>query len=301
MDGLAAAGRSDVIIVGAGPGGLTAALYLGRFRRPPLVIDGGQSRARWIPVAHNIPGFTEGIAGTQLLAQLGAQARRYGARFLAGSVSGISREAGAFSLTLGQRTLKSQFVILATGVKDQFPCLPGVEEAVLRSVVRFCPICDGFEATGRRIAVIGNGERGIHEAQFLLQSYSSEVSYLHFDDLNTACRQQLARLGIAVRRINPGELHVEGGALRVNSAAGACAAFDVIYSALGCVPQQQLAAALGAARDAGGALIVNAHQQTSVDGLYAAGDIVRGLDQVVVAAAEAAIAATDIHNRLRTS
>ena len=89
--------------------------------------------------------------------------------------------------------------------------------------------------------------------------------------------------------------------LRLRLSDGTAVAFDVFYSALGCVPQNLLAVTLGAARDKDNALIVTGHQMTSVEGLYAAGDIVRGLNQVVVAAAEAAIAATDIHNRLRHS
>ena len=274
-------------------------MYLGRFHRAPLVIDGGASRARWIPSSHNIPGFTAGVSGTELLSDLRRQAARYGAEFLAATVSAMSWQKKAFTLSFGRQLHTARFVLLATGVKDTFPAIPGVEEAVLRSVMRFCPICDGFEASGKRIAVIGNGERGRQEAQFMFQTYSKHVSYLNLGKRDRKRRAALERLGLSVREIRLDELRIERDALSLNPRRGSRQKYDVSYSALGCEPQHQLAENVGAARDAKGMLIVNAHQQTTVDRLYAAGDIVRGLNQVVVGAAEAAIAATDIHNRLR--
>jgi thioredoxin reductase (NADPH) len=97
------------------------------------------------------------------------------------------------------------------------------------------------------------------------------------------------------------QLKIKQEALVLELPQGDARVFDVFYGALGCTPRIDLAAALGADRDDSNALHVNAHQETSVDGLYAAGDVVRGLNQVVIAAAEAALAATDIHNRLRAS
>lgn len=291
---------SNVVIVGAGPAGLAAAMYLGRFHRKPLVVDAGGSRALWIPASHNIPGFTQGISGPKLLSRLRAQAARYGAEFRQGTVSGISRRDKNFALTVRGRTLTTRFVILATGVKDRFPQLAGVAEAALRSVLRFCPICDGFEATGKRIAVIGNGELGEHEAKFLFQTYSRNVSYLNLGEANCARDAALEAGGIIVRNVRLDELQIKREALSLTSRGGPAEKYDVFYSALGCVPQHQLATSLGAVCDKTMALTVNKHQQTSVNGLYAAGDIVRGLNQVVVAVAEGAIAATDIHNRLRS-
>lgn len=289
--------QSQVTVVGAGPGGLTAAMYLGRFNRPTLVVDGGDSRARWIPTSHNIPGFTRGIGGPKLLSQLKVQAEQYGARVLPGTVSTISKHADGFNLTVGSRSILSTFIVLATGVRDQLPAVPGAEQALSRSLLRLCPICDGFEATGKSIAIIGRHQAGEREAKFLYHTYSKDVSYLALDGCDPDTTSRLEALGIPVLEIRPDELRLDGQAVTVK-VKGRTRNFEVLYSALGRDPQHQLAKNLGAALDPAGALLVDRHQQTSVDGLYAAGDVVRGIDQVVVAAAEAAIAATDIHNRL---
>lgn len=287
----------DVLIIGGGPAGLIAATYLGRFLRPSVVIDSASSRARWIPTSHNIPGFAQGVGGTELLADLRTQATKYGTQIRRDEVRSLSREGDAFAVGLTDEILRSRFVVLATGVKDLLPALPGVVDALLRSVLRICPICDGFEAAARNIAVIGNGAHGEREAEFL-RTYSDRVTYL---DIGTSPRRRehLERGGIHTIETRLDDLEIAEDHLQLRLADGGVRTFDVVYSALGCAPQLDLAADLGARRDEANALIVNAHQQTSVDGLYAAGDVVRGLNQVVVACADAAIAATDIHNRLR--
>jgi thioredoxin reductase (NADPH) len=286
----------DAIIIGAGPAGLTAATYLGRYRRRCLVLEDGKSRARWIPSSHNIPGFAAGIGGEALLASLRDQAGRYGACIRRARVTRISIEDGTFVLTCDAAPpLRARFVLLATGVRDHLPELAGAPEAVMRSVLRFCPICDAYEAIDRRIAVIGNGPLGEREADFL-RTYSEDVTLL---DLGGRAAGTAAASGKRIR-IALSDLTIETDRILVRAgAAGALQAFDVMYLALGCSPQHALAKELTAACDAQGALLVNAHQETSVARLYAAGDVVRGLNQVIVAAAEAAIAATDIHNKLR--
>src|SRR5579859_7773553 len=129
----------DAVIIGAGPAGLTAASYLGRFHRKPVVIDGGASRARWIPESHNIPGFPRGIGGSVLLAEMREQAVRYGAVIRPGNVDTIERLDGGFRVQFGRDSCVGRFVLLATGVQDHLPQLAGAEEAVLRSLMRICP------------------------------------------------------------------------------------------------------------------------------------------------------------------
>ena len=289
----------DALIIGAGPAGLTAASYLGRFHRKPVVIDGGASRARWIPESHNIPGFPLGIGGAELLGQLRAQAVRYGADIRPGQVDTLTRFESGFRVRIGTETLLSRYILLATGVRDHLPDLEGAEEAVLRSLLRVCPICDAFEATGKRIAVIGSGEHGDREAQFL-RTYSDRITLIHIGgprDPTSDRHLQEAQIRIIPSRLS--DLEIGNSRLSLRTRGGELEFFDVFYAALGCTPLNQLAATLGAELDENGALRVNPHQQTSVPGLYAAGDTVRGLNQVVVAAAEAAVAATDIHNKLR--
>jgi thioredoxin reductase (NADPH) len=290
----------DAVIIGAGPAGLTAASYLGRFHRTAVVIDGGASRARWIPESHNIPGFPRGIGGDALLGELREQAARYGAGLRPGQVDTIERSESGFRVHVGGESILARTVLLATGVQDQLPELAGAEQAVLRSLLRICPICDAFEATGKRIAVIGSGEHGDREARFL-RTYSNRVTLIHVGAERTpAANHILAKAGVDLIESQIQELEIETDRLVLRSRQG-LRDFDVFYSALGCTPRSQLVAQLGANLDESGALRVDAHQQTSISGIYAAGDNVRGLNQVVVAAAEAAIAATNIHNQLRTA
>jgi thioredoxin reductase (NADPH) len=291
----------DAIVIGAGPAGLTAATYLGRFRRRCLVLEGGESRARWIPKSHNIPGFPSGKSGTELLSDLRKQALEYGATIQHGHVTSLARGDGCFEVTLGGEICRSRYIVLATGVKDHLPDLRGAPEAVLRSVLRFCPICDAFEAIDKRIAVISDGAAGEREAAFLT-TYSSHVTLLHIGETATSpLSGRLQATGIELVQTAVHNLVVEKDRVTLRTTAGTSRQFDVVYVALGCTAQNSLACTLGCGCEDDGRLRVNLHRETSVPGLYAIGDVVRGLNQVVVAAAEGAIAATDIHNKLRDS
>jgi thioredoxin reductase (NADPH) len=287
----------DAIVVGAGPAGLTAASYLGRFRRRVLVLDGGRPRAAWIPTSHNTPGFPDGVGGPELLSRLRDQAERYGARIEAGRAGALSSGKGVFEVAFDGKAARAPFVLMATGVVDIKPALAGIEEAILKSVVRVCPICDAYEAIDKAIAVIGDGALGVREALFL-RTYSPRVTLLHTGDSELGGEGEgLARAGVEVLRIAVSDITL--GDVELTVAGARPRTFDHLYLALGCELESRLAIAWGARHDGVGKLIVDAHQQTSIDGLYAAGDVVLGLNQIAVAAAEAAIAATDIHNRLR--
>jgi thioredoxin reductase (NADPH) len=292
----------DAAIIGGGPAGLTAAIYLGRFRRQVLVVDGGNSRAWRIPVSHNHPGFPGGIPGPELIDRIRAQAAEYGAAFEDADVSALAREAnGAFALSTGNATILAKFVLLATGVVDIDPELPGVERAIERGLLRICPICDGYEAIGKSIGVIGGGSHAAREALFL-RTYSDDVTLIHIREaaaLSADDRQDLRACGVELIESSIGRVTIAKDAIEALDLGGTEHRFEVIYSALGSISQSQLARELGVISDQAGCLRVNDHQETSVDGLYAAGDLVRGLNQISVAQAEGAIAATDIHNRLR--
>jgi thioredoxin reductase (NADPH) len=289
----------DVIIVGGGAAGLTAASYLGRFRRPCLVLDAGESRARWIPESHNMPGFPQGVAGAVLLEKFRAQALQYGARIEPTPVLDILDIPGSFWIRTERSVFLSRYVVLATGVKDQLPDIAGIADAVDRGILRICPVCDGYEAIGKRIAVIGDGARAEREADFL-RTFSDRVTYVHVGATPDLERKQfLAASNIECIEVALSSLVFGQDALYVRTESGEERAFDTCYASFGCLIRNNLALKLGARCDDSGALIVDAHQQTSVDGLYAAGDMVRGLNQLIVAAAEAAVAATALHNRLR--
>lgn len=289
----------EVLIVGAGPSGLTAATYLARFRRRVLVADGGAPRACWIPVSHNMPGFPQGITGDAILKRMTEQAVEYGAVIEAGRVESLTKDVGGFIVRLNGRELRVRAVLLATGVMDHHPDLPGVERAIERSLVRICPICDGYEAIDKAVAVIGQDDKGLREAAFL-RTYSDRVTLIHIGPPEAlAATDELDRLGIELIRAPIDNVRLEGDRVTALSWGGAFRTFDLVYSALGTSPNTALAEALDARTGEDGRLFVDARQQTSIEGLYAAGDVVRGLNQIAVASAEAAVAATAIHNALR--
>jgi thioredoxin reductase (NADPH) len=288
----------DCLIVGAGPAGLTAAVYLARFRRHVLLADAGQSRARWIPVSQNTPGFPGGIHGETLLGELREQAARFGVQARPCKVTGLEREGDHFVATFGNERIATAKVILATGVVDGLPPIDDVEAAIKAGIVRLCAICDGLETDGRRVAVYGPPESAVGHARFM-RTFCTDVTAISTrDPFPDACAADLDALGIA--RIDDVEaLAWDGGkAVRVRRGGGDEVAFDAFYPVLGAAAQSQLALDLGADCSDNGDLVVDDHQRTTVPGLYAIGDVVSALNQISVGVGHAAIAATDIHNSL---
>ena len=290
----------DAVIVGAGPAGLTAASYLGRFRRRALVLDGGRPRASWIPTSHNTPGFPGGVGGVELLDRLRDQALRYGAQVRQGEADELKRTAEGFEVGLGGEKVGGRFVVMATGVVDKKPPLAGIDEAILRSLVRICPICDAYEAIDQTIAVLGDSDLGAREALFLAD-YAKRVTLLSLTERSALGDvSALEARGVEILAVSLPDLSLEPRSIVLAGGKDSRSRqFDYLYLALGGETESRLAVKWGANHDDQGMLIVDDHQQTSVDGLYAVGDVVRGLNQMAVAFGEAAVAATDIHNRLR--
>jgi thioredoxin reductase (NADPH) len=291
----------DCLVVGAGPAGLTAALYLRRFHRRILLVDNGDSRALRIPLSRNYPGFPDGITGRDILDRLRAQLSRAGGEVVPATARSVSRHGDGFMATLGDGAVRCRTLLMATGVCDNEPVLPGIDAVREAGLLRQCPICDGFDHTGMRIGVIGRGEHGVRETLFI-RDFSDAVSFIALrgaDDLDAECAQRLGMQGVrcivggvrAIACAKPGgvRLVTDDGEER----------FDVVYAALGTRPRAHLAGELGAKLDERGNIVVDSHCATDVPGLYAAGDVVSALDQMAVATGHAAIAATSIHNRLR--
>lgn len=283
----------DCLVVGGGPAGLTSALYLARFRRKVLVIDAGDSRAAAIPRTHNHPGFIDGISGEALLHALRTQAQGYGGQIARGTVQSVERREVGFvaKTTLGK--VRASRLIVATGIKDTSPEIEGSDPAAIHEVVRFCPVCDGFEAVDRKIAVYGPSQHAIEKARFL-RVYSRHVHIIPRTSDNGEGHDE----AISRSHVPPCRFVVTPDGVAVTLVDGNTLKFDVLYPAMGCEVHSGLAAALGARVTGPGLLVVNDKQETTVAGIYAAGDVVSDLHQLVVAEAHAAIAATAIHNGL---
>lgn len=291
----------DCIIVGAGPAGLTAAIYLARFHLRIRLFDNGSSRAALIPRTNNHAGYPEGIPGVQLLQLMRHQAERFGAVREDAQVDAIVPEEDGFTVRIGDRRISARTVLLATGVVNNRPDMPkdAHDAALAKGLIRYCPICDGYEATDKNIGVIGTGDHGMREALFL-RGFSKRVTLIApgaAHDLDEACRATLAEAGIEHLDGPCTPITVHGDTIRVAISEGQ-RAFDTIYPALGSVIRSELAVAAGARASEDGCLEVDSHQRTSVPGLFAAGDVVKGLDQISHAMGEAGVAATTIRNLL---
>lgn len=292
----------DCLIVGAGPAGLTAGIYLARFRRRIAIVDANASRALWIPMSHNHAGFPEGIHGRDLLDRMAQQAGRYGASVTTGSIISLERrDDGLFVARTVDHEYVCRTVLLATGVVDRAPDLPNLYDAVQRGLIRYCAICDGLEASGRDVAVLGDGVGGLAEALFL-RTYARHLTLLSIGapiEPNASQRQRITVADVRVVETPVVEVRLEDDRVVATTRDGASYPFETMYAALGTIARSDLAGQVGAALDERACIVVDAHQHSSVDGLYSAGDVVSALDQISVAMGHAAIAATAIHNRLR--
>jgi thioredoxin reductase (NADPH) len=291
----------DCLIVGGGPAGLTAAIYLARFHLSLKVLDAGDSRAAQIPCTHNHAGFPEGISGEDLLARMKEQAQLYGAAIETGRVTRIDRDDGAFCVEWGSGPVRTRTVLLATGVRNRRPSMDeAVHDAALaRGLIRYCPICDGYEVTDKRVGVIGDDSHGVAEAAFL-RGYTADVTLIAPDmahDLVEADQTRLRGLGIRTIDGPCRTISTEGEQIMVETPGGRFA-FDSLYPALGSDVRNELACQLGAALNDTGCILIDGHQRTNVPGLYAAGDVVIGLDQISHAMGEGGVAATTIRNDL---
>ncbi len=292
----------DCLIVGGGPGGLTAALYLARFRRRCLVVDAGCSRAGLIPRSRNYPGFPPGISGNDLLERLRQQADEYGAQIEHGTVESIELHPLGFAVTWNARRCIARQLIIATGIEDTLPQMDDARQAIAAGHLRLCAICDGFEVSGDSVAVYGEAECAIGHAAFL-RTFSDRVSVIAPGA--TAADEQAIQLAahydIRLICAEVQRLHSLDDGIEVLTVGGETHRFDILYPCLGARFRSEVAQRLGIACDEDGALRVDHQQQTSQPGLYAVGDVVAGLKQISVAIGQAAQAATAIHNSLEAN
>jgi thioredoxin reductase (NADPH) len=292
---------SDCLIVGGGPAGLTAAIYLARFHLRVRLVDAGKSRAALIACTHNHAGFPDGIAGDELLERMRRQALMAGAEIRSGTVNGLSAEGRGLRIETDTDMLRARTVLLATGVTNRGLALdPDLHQAALAAGrLRYCPVCDGYEVTDRTVAVIGTGEHGVKEALFV-RSFTTRVTLISNEaahQLAIEQRRELDAAGIEILDGPPTQFELEPEGLSLSIADGR-RTFDSVYPALGSDVHSDLAQSLGAAVTEEGCIKVDAHQRTNRPRLYAAGDVVIGLDQISHAMGQAGVAATTIRNDL---
>jgi len=293
----------DCLVIGAGPAGLTAAIYLARFHMDILVVDSGKGRAVTIPCTRNHAGYPDGISGAELIARTKEQAQRYGAKIIDGTVTRLERneESGIFEAEWGSGPVHAKAVLLATGVTNRRPPMDEAlhDEALARGQIRYCPICDGFEVTDKKVGVIGSGRHGVAEALFL-RGYTADVTLIAPDKaMNVSAVERSALEDAGIETVDgPAEaVAVMSDSITVDTAEGHFT-FDSVYPALGSDVHCQLAEMVGARLSQDGCVGVDAHMRTSVEGVYAAGDLVIGLDQISNAMGQGGVAATTIRNDL---
>jgi thioredoxin reductase (NADPH) len=255
-------------------------------------------------MTHNVLGFSRGIRGPNLLNVLREQADQYGARRISGQIDSLQRQADGSLVGLWQEgQVSAAKVLIATGGLDVEPQIKDVEKLVEAGIIRHCPICDAYEATGKRIALVAYGKCRTKEA-LLLRGYTSDLTVLTLGNAAEISPHDRAILEAAGIRLI---LHPMERLTRERDKIAAWSSkepnplyFDAIYSALGMHLRSELAVSAGAEIDDEGAVLTDRHQQTTVPGLYAAGDVdvVHGLSQVSVAAGQAAIASTAINGGL---
>lgn len=253
-----------------------------------------------IPRTHNFPGFPDGVSGEELLDRMREQVAGYGAVLRQATAETLSATPDGFAVTVDGSDLGARRVILTTGVQDKGTAIPDVRAATLNGSVRWCPVCDGYEVIDQKIALLAHAANGPSHARFL-RTYTRELTLFAspLEAVGDAAREQLARDGVElvstpVRDVLP----MPDGRVAVRQANGDERIFDTLYPLLGHEPRSELALRMGAQCDESGDLLVDGHQQTSIAGLYAAGDLVRALNQMTVGVAHAATAATAVHNAL---
>jgi thioredoxin reductase (NADPH) len=300
----------QVIIIGSGPAGLTAALYAARANLSPLVIEGVEAGGQLMltTMVENWPGFRDGIMGPDLMAEMRAQALRFGAEIVQGDVSAVDVSARPFTLTVSGKTYKAEALILATGASAKWLDL-GVDKQLSGRGVSTCATCDGFFFKGRRVAVIGGGDTAIEEAIYLAK-LASHVTVIHRRDTLRASKvmQDKAMSTANITFVwntevtdikDPSKGEVTCLVLK-NNQTGTTSELPVdgVFIAIGHTPNTGLVQGQLELEDNG---YIKTHDgsRTSVAGVFAAGDVQDHIyRQAVTAAGSGCMAAIDAERYL---
>jgi len=289
----------DVAIIGGGAAGLSAALVLGRARRDVVVIDNHQPRNA--PAAH-MQGFMsrDGMAPAELLEIGRAEVTSYGVELRAGTVTGITRSpSGLFDVLLDSGdAIVARHVLITTGLRDELPDIEGVAERWGRDLLH-CPYCHGHEVRDRALGVLGGTPGAVQHALLIRQWSDQVVFFAHTTDLTDAEREQLIACAIGIVEGKVERLVVENDRLAgVALADGGYVARDVVFVRPVLVARTGFVAGLGGQTDAAGWPIVDTTGQTTVPGVWAAGNAANPRAQVITAAGEGSASAIAINNAL---
>lgn len=285
---------SDVIILGSGPAGISAALYTARANLKTLILSHRGSALKKAGRIENYYGFREPVSGEDLLQNGLFQAERIGARFVWGEAVGASWDGKEFTVLMESGKYQAPFLILATGLTRQTPRIPGISEFEGRGV-SYCAVCDAFFFRGKPVAVLGGGAYALHEAETLCPLVSkvtvltdgAEPSVPFPENLEVRTEKIIRLLGDRTLR---GILLENGDKLET---AG-------LFVALGTAGGTDLARKLGA-ETRENAVVTDSDRRTSIPGLYAAGDCTGGLAQISKAVADGALAGTAVVRAFRSA
>jgi thioredoxin reductase len=317
----------EVAVIGGGPAGLTAALWLGRYLHRVVVVDSGDPRNWETRGINGFPGHP-GITPAELRGRTRDECRDSGVELIDGFVGRVRRAGEAFTIEFDPmpatkaradqrgsgaprapsdnaprpetRTLRADRLLLAFGLRDEWPKVPGLRQ-VYGSAAHVCPDCDGLDTRGKKVVVIASGRKAAGMA-LNLTTWTSDIVIctngrppdLDDDQCGKLDALNIPVLSAKIERVVPQDdriyaLELEGG-MHLDC--------DHIFFALSQRPADDLGSQLGCERDEGGHIVVDPHQHTSVYGVWAAGDIVPGPQLAIVAAAEGAVAALSIHKSL---
>ncbi|MGQ0744711.1 MAG: thioredoxin-disulfide reductase [Acidimicrobiales bacterium] len=307
----------DVIIVGSGPAGLTAAIYTARANLSPLVIEGEPSSTSDQPggqlmlttEVENFPGFVNGIMGPELMGNFRGQAQRFGAEFITERVTRVDLSSRPFGVWVGDAEYRAKAVIVSTGAKSRMLNLDN-EISLIGRGVSTCATCDGFFFQGRDIAVVGGGDSALEEAQFLTK-FASSVSVIHRRDSLRASKimQDRALSNPKIRFVwNSVVSQLLGtdqllGARLTNVISGVESTLDVsgLFIAIGHVPNTSLFVGQ-LDTDAAGYLVTGEGTTTNIPGVFAAGDVADHVyRQAITAAGTGCMAAIDLERWLEAN
>ena len=287
----------DCIIIGAGPGGLQAAIYLGRFNRSVLLIDRGGGRTAH---AKSIENFLtqKAISGRELV-ELGLQqAKSFNVRIEHGLVTSMAKKVH-FRITANDRVFEAKFVIVSSGVRDNFPPIRNIHTYLGTSFFT-CVDCDGYKTIGKKLVIIGNTIESVRLAFFIKQLYTQDITLLlYFYDPPDDYKEELLNEGIRLIKGEP--IKIAGGDVieAIEMKDGTVIPCNAVLSSFGFKLNDQFLKDLGLQRDAKGfRFVVNQVYESSLNGLYIVGPLNTGNDQAIIAAGEGAVAAIDINKRL---